>query len=584
MGATAYVLPDKLKVIGLLGRGGMGEVLLARDRSRGGGEVAVKVLRDGIGDPEAVEKRFRREALNMLALDHPGIVRAYYTALEDEAPFLVMEYLKGPTFAEALKERKCATSRPFPFEEAVAYLAPVAEALAYVHDQGFAHRDVKPANILHAARGPVLMDFGIAKAEDATALTASGVVCGSPHYLAPEVVRGEVKDVEGFRRGDVWSLGVTAFELLTGRVPFEGDQGLAVAIAISTATEAPRLRNLAPWLGTAQEDAVRRALHPDPRRRHPNARAFADALGVAAGKEETWVAPTPDPRPWNPSPPAALDGSPERLGASMEESSSPASSFDGRAESTIEHSEPVVDDFASVLVRHMRGRSGRLGAAAVAAAALVIAGLAGLAWRAWREARDTTPHSAAEEDRAALPAGGAAPLDDAAPRSAPPPRGTPYRAEAVESVQGDPPVASASGRPAAASRDPAAHKRDAPEPQDRRIRPQPTSAAPRVPSRRAKTGQGRGPARVARADDEAGSGNGRAGPKQVPTLDEARAAEARAMGLVDRGQYDAAERACLRFLDRGPSGPAKERITHYLGIVRSLKSALSVPAPAGPGR
>lgn len=208
----AYVL------LARLGAGGMGQVYLGR--SPGGRLVAVKVVREEItGHPEALA-RFRREAETVRA------VRSAYTANLidaglDAAPYwIATEYVVGPTLARAVRERG-----PFPAGTCLRLIAAMAEGLASVHAYGVTHRDLKPQNVLLASQGPQLIDFGIARGVEQTALTQDGQSPGTPGYTAPEVlVRNEVGDA-----ADIFALGATVAYAATGRAPFGGGDGAAVS-------------------------------------------------------------------------------------------------------------------------------------------------------------------------------------------------------------------------------------------------------------------------------------------------------------------------------------------------------------------
>jgi eukaryotic-like serine/threonine-protein kinase len=281
------VLDGKYRLEQLLGRGGMGAVYRARDM-RLDRLVAVKVVRAAlIGDPEA-RRRFRREAQIVARLQHPGIVSVFdYGTLPDGAAYLVMELVPG----EDLRRVLVREGRLEP-ERAARILASVCAAIEAAHRQGVLHRDLKPENILlpdDDADAKVL-DFGVAQviAQDrreatatgdaATVLTVEGTIVGTPAYMAPEQLRGQTPDA----RTDVFSLGVIAYEMLTGDLPF-GRGSLADVVLAQERGLPP---GGADGLPAALARAVRAALEPDPDRRPPSPQAFAhliNATGAAWG-------------------------------------------------------------------------------------------------------------------------------------------------------------------------------------------------------------------------------------------------------------------------------------------------------------
>ena len=212
------------RIVGLLGRGGMADVYRAEDE-RLGREVALKAVPPEFArDPERVE-RFEREVRAAANLTHPNIVTVYEFGQGAGQHFYTMALMPGGD----LKARVRAHPDGMPPEEARAVAAAMARALDYAHRQGFVHRDVKPENILFGEDGSAqLTDFGIARAmSSGTRMTATGMSIGSPHYMSPEQARG--KEVDG--RSDLYSLGVVLYEMLTGRVPFDAADTLAVAYA-----------------------------------------------------------------------------------------------------------------------------------------------------------------------------------------------------------------------------------------------------------------------------------------------------------------------------------------------------------------
>ncbi len=292
-----------------LGRGGMGLVWLALD-SELRRPVALKLLRPGLAIEEKHTTRFRREALAIASLRHPNIVQIYGTGEAHGYHYLAMEFIEGPSLAtvlEALPRDRARTAddlaratavpsfaRPgVSYEMAIAELvAPVAEALGFAHDAGLVHRDIKPSNILLRADGTaVLADFGLAKGDEDPALSLTGDPIGTPFYMSPEqaYVSGS-KRID--HRTDIYSLGVTLFEALSGERPFRGDSFLEVIESIRS-TIPPSVRALAPTTTRNASAVVDRAMRREPEERYVDARALhQDLLSVAAGQPTDALAET----------------------------------------------------------------------------------------------------------------------------------------------------------------------------------------------------------------------------------------------------------------------------------------------------
>jgi len=266
-------LQAQYHVVRLLGRGGMGSVYLARDLTLDR-EVAIKVVKTESYEPE-LHDRLRREARTAAKLSHPNIVPLHAFGEVEGMPYFVMGYVRGESLATRLRR-----DGKLPEEEARRILADLAEALDHAHRQGVVHRDVKPDNVLldDESGRALLTDFGVAKALGRSeTLTAAGSVVGTPHYMSPEQAAGRA-DIDG--RSDLYSLGVMAYAMLTGRLPFEGKTAADV-LAKHLTQEPPRLRALAPTLSDSTLQAVERCLAKDPARRWPDARSLKLALGVA---------------------------------------------------------------------------------------------------------------------------------------------------------------------------------------------------------------------------------------------------------------------------------------------------------------
>ncbi|HEV7647611.1 MAG TPA: Stk1 family PASTA domain-containing Ser/Thr kinase [Actinophytocola sp.] len=223
---TPRLLSNRYELGEVLGYGGMSEVHKGRD-VRLGRDVAVKVLRADLARDPQFQERFRREAQNAAALNHPAIVAVYDTGEtrteHGPLPYIVMEYVDGRTLRDIVKGEG-----PLPGQRAMEIMADVSAALDFSHRHGIVHRDVKPANVMITKTGAVkVMDFGIARAvaDGQAAVTQTAAVIGTAQYLSPEQARGEPVDA----RSDVYAAGCVLFELLTGEPPFTGDSPVAVA-------------------------------------------------------------------------------------------------------------------------------------------------------------------------------------------------------------------------------------------------------------------------------------------------------------------------------------------------------------------
>jgi eukaryotic-like serine/threonine-protein kinase len=276
---TTGVLPERYAKPSLIGHGGMGEIYLAEDRELGR-KVAVKVLAERFARNEALRRRFTREALAAARLSsEPHVVTIYDVGESQGRPFIVMEYLEGGTLGERARHRAIHP------DQALDWLDQVAQALDAAHARGVVHRDVKPANLLFDGRGEIrVVDFGVARVVDETTgqLTAAGTVLGTAGYIAPEQGRGESASAAS----DLYSLGIVAYELLTGGRPFE--RGSATAEALAHLQEpVPPASERGVGLPPSVDAVFERALAKDPGRRYRSAAAFVNALrGALAPSEE----------------------------------------------------------------------------------------------------------------------------------------------------------------------------------------------------------------------------------------------------------------------------------------------------------
>ncbi|HLU41242.1 MAG TPA: serine/threonine-protein kinase [Microthrixaceae bacterium] len=278
-GLSGTTLCGRYRLEQLIGAGGMAQVWEATDRVLGR-RVAVKLLHPHLVGDEAFVQRFRAEAIAAARLSHPGIVGIYDTCSEGRHEAIVMELLDAVTLRRHLDEHKVLDA-----DTTVRIGLRLLDALEAAHRAGLVHRDVKPSNILLCRDGRVkIADFGIAKADDQTELTQDGTLVGTATYLAPEQLLGD--PVDG--RTDLYSLGIVLYECLTGRVPFQGDNGAAVALARlhSDPLDPRRYRADVP---PRVAEAVMRVLRRDPDQRPASAAALRAAL------LDTGVDPSPPP-------------------------------------------------------------------------------------------------------------------------------------------------------------------------------------------------------------------------------------------------------------------------------------------------
>jgi serine/threonine-protein kinase len=272
------------RIIEPLGHGGMASVYKAYEAALDR-NVAIKVLPpEFLHDPTFAE-RFRREAKVVARLEHPNIIPIFAFDIAEGVPWMAMRFVSGGTVSRLLRESSGRLSR----ERVIGILRGVSDALDYAHEKGVVHRDVKPHNMLVDEGGRVyLVDFGVAKMVEASSgLTATGVISGTPQYMAPEQITALNVD----HRADIYSLGIVAYELLTGRVPFAADTPIAVLMKhVSDPVPLPKPEEVPePMARTLLQCTAK-----NPEERWPSAGAFVDALERARVESEG-VAPVPPP-------------------------------------------------------------------------------------------------------------------------------------------------------------------------------------------------------------------------------------------------------------------------------------------------
>ena len=253
---------DRYAIIRTLGEGGMANVYLAYDTILDR-NVAVKVLRGDLANDDKFVRRFQREALSASSLNHPNIVEMYDVGEDDGQYYIVMEYVEGKTLKQLLKKRGSLT-----ITEVIDIMSQITDGMAHAHDSYIIHRDIKPQNIMILENGLIkITDFGIAMAMNSTQLTQTNSVMGSVHYLPPEQANGKGSTL----RSDIYSMGILMYELLTGGVPYKGDN--AVEIALKHLKEPlPSIRKKLPELPQSIENIILRSTAKNPQNRYKDAR------------------------------------------------------------------------------------------------------------------------------------------------------------------------------------------------------------------------------------------------------------------------------------------------------------------------
>ena len=266
---------DRYEIIKTIGEGGMANVYLAKDTILDR-DVAIKVLRGDLASDEKFVRRFQREALSASSLSHPNIVEIYDVGEDDGNYYIVMEYVPGKNLKQVLKKRGNLT-----VSEVIDIMLQITSAMGLAHDSLIIHRDLKPQNILMMDDGGVkITDFGIAMALNATQLTQTNSAMGSVHYFPPEQVSGKGSTL----KSDVYSLGIMMYELLTGYLPFRGDN--AVEIALKHLKEPiPSIRSEFPNIPQSVENIIIKATAKNPKNRYNNANEMHEDLLTCLNKE-----------------------------------------------------------------------------------------------------------------------------------------------------------------------------------------------------------------------------------------------------------------------------------------------------------
>jgi serine/threonine protein kinase len=279
------------EILSILGMGGMGKVYKVRNVISDRAE-AMKILLPDLNSNQGLADRFLREIRLLATLNHPNIA-ALRTALTYENQLvMIMEFVEGETLANR------AARAPFSTADAVNYADQVLSALSYAHKQNIIHRDIKPANMMLTPQGVVkLMDFGIARSSTDGSLTSTGTTLGSLNYMPPEQVRGEAADA----RSDIYSFGVSLYEMLTGKLPFKSDSQYSLMTAHLNETP-PEPITLRGDLPTGLNQIIMMAIAKDPANRFQSVDAFRAALSSVEVSHLARVATTPAPRTPAPTP------------------------------------------------------------------------------------------------------------------------------------------------------------------------------------------------------------------------------------------------------------------------------------------
>ena len=261
-------ISDRYQIMKAIGEGGMANVYLAYDTILDR-NVAVKILRGDLAGDEKFVRRFQREALSASSLSHPNIVEVYDVGEDNNNYYIVMEYVEGKNLKDLIKKRGKLT-----LSEVVDIMLQITDGMSVAHDSYIIHRDIKPQNIMILENGLVkIMDFGIAMAMNATQLTQTNSVMGSVHYLPPEQASGKGATLQS----DIYSMGIVMYELLTGKLPYKGDN--AVEIALKHLKEPlPSIKEELPSIPQSVENIIMKATAKNPKNRYEDAKEMHEDL------------------------------------------------------------------------------------------------------------------------------------------------------------------------------------------------------------------------------------------------------------------------------------------------------------------
>ncbi len=273
--AKGQKINDRYQIIRTIGEGGMANVYLAYDTILNR-EVAVKVLRGDLANDEKFVRRFQREAISASSLSHPNIVEMYDVGEDDGNYYIVMEYVEGKTLKSLIKKRGALT-----LPEVIDIMLQLTSAVTCAHDSYIIHRDIKPQNVLIKEDGTVkITDFGIAMALNSTELTQTNSVMGSVHYLPPEQANGNGATI----KSDIYSLGILMFELLTGKLPFKGENAVEIAIK-QMKEQIPRVSSIVENIPQSIENVIYKACAKNPKNRYDSVAEMHNDIKTALDEE-----------------------------------------------------------------------------------------------------------------------------------------------------------------------------------------------------------------------------------------------------------------------------------------------------------
>ena len=262
---------DRYEIIRSIGEGGMANVYLGYDTILDR-NVAIKILRGDLSNDEKFVRRFQREALSASSLAHPNIVEMYDVGEDNGLYYIVMEFIDGKTIKQLLKKRGSLT-----ISEAIDIMLQLTDGMTHAHESYIIHRDLKPQNVMIKSDGQIkITDFGIAMALNSTQLTQTNSVMGSVHYLPPEQANGKGCTT----KSDIYSMGIIFYELLSGSLPFRGDNAVEIALK-HIRDPLPSLRDDNPAIPQSIENIIRRATAKNPKNRYDDAKSMHSDLLTA---------------------------------------------------------------------------------------------------------------------------------------------------------------------------------------------------------------------------------------------------------------------------------------------------------------
>lgn len=269
------MINERYEIIRAIGEGGMANVYLALDTILNR-KVAVKILRGDLAEDEKFVRRFQREAISASSLNDPNIVEVYDVGEDDGKYFIVMEYVEGKTLKQLIKKRGSLT-----LPEVIDIMLQLTSAIAHAHESYIIHRDIKPQNVIILEDGRVkIMDFGIAVALNAGELTQTNSVMGTVYYIPPEQANGGRATV----KSDIYSLGILMYELVTGKVPFKGENPVEVAIKHMN-EDIPSICEYDPEMPQSIENIILKAAAKNPKNRYSSAMEMHNDLKTALNKD-----------------------------------------------------------------------------------------------------------------------------------------------------------------------------------------------------------------------------------------------------------------------------------------------------------